>query len=345
MPHLRTTALTLAALSASALFLACAASPRPADSSASSEDALTNDVVKANPLPAGFDKKPAEEKRAELMRRIVASRYAIDRVGDVAPLRDLDLARFGLSLLDTWFTGGNIDSKRLIKQTMDHVGDDMPIEHDAKLIHAIGSVAEVELVSVPSKYTGLYKGARGLARFSLAIKPGSFTPGMGLKLFVDGKPSANVLAMQTVAGQGDDTNFFAHEFSNIIPLAPSGPLQLLEGLFKLAVEKTNMLSVAPLARVEGGGTSVAAPVAPCQLYFTPTAATHALISSRSANDFRVDLARAAQGTSLYDVSGTDTCGETRPEARIRIGVLQTTSEMIPSEYGDAALFFKHEEFR
>jgi hypothetical protein len=345
MSYIRSSAFVLATLTASATLAACASEtdqPEPAQASGA---ALTNDVVKANPLPAGFDKQSAAAKQAELMRRVSKSGYALDKVASAAPLRDIDLAKFGLSVLDTFLLGGNIDTKRIIKQTMDHVSDDMPIEHDNKLIHARGSVAAVELVAVPSKYTGLYAGAKGLIRLSLAIKPGSFTPGMGLKLFVDGKASANVLAMQTVAGQGDDTNFFAHEFSNIIPIAPGGPLQLLERIFKLAAEKTNMLSVMPLARVSVDGTLVAAPVGPCQLYFTPTASTKAMISSRSSNDFRVDLAKAKSGTTLYEVSGSDKCGDASPGARIAIGTLRTTSEMIPSEYGDTALFFKHEEFR
>ena len=326
---------------------ACATEATNVEDVEADERALSNDVVRTNPLPPGFDSRTAQAKQAELMRRIETSRYALARLDRDAPIRDLDLVRFGGALLDRALTGGNIHTKRLIRQTFDQVSDDMPIEHDTKFVHGVGSVASVELVPASSKYTGLFQGAKGLARFSLAIKPGSFTPGVGIKLFVDGKPSANVLAMQAVTGQGADTNFFANEFSNIIPIAPNGPLQLLEGIFKLATEKTNMLSVAPLGRVTLAGKAVdpSTAAAPCQIFLTPTPAVRTLISASSTNDFRVDLARVRPQTEIYEISGTDRCGDDRPEARLKIGTLRTTSEMIPSKYGDVALFFKHEEFR
>ena len=67
--------------------------------------------------------------------------------------------------------------------------DFMP-EGRVKLIHAFGSVAKVEFLPIYSdenKYTGLFKGAHGLMRISLAGDPGedNFTPGLALKLFIN----------------------------------------------------------------------------------------------------------------------------------------------------------------
>lgn len=83
-----------------------------------------------------------------------------------------------------------------------------------KLIHSVGSVAQVKFVPTDNKegYTGLFNGAdHGLIRLSIAAKPKynkptpegaevNFIPGFGLKLFKDGLPSSNVVAMYAVDG-------------------------------------------------------------------------------------------------------------------------------------------------
>ncbi len=64
-----------------------------------------------------------------------------------------------------------------------------------------------------------------LVRFSIANPVGinlninqkslslEFIPGLGMKFLVDGRKSVDLLAMESLAGQGDDQNFFKYEFS------------------------------------------------------------------------------------------------------------------------------------
>jgi hypothetical protein len=84
------------------------------------------------------------------------------------------------------------------------------------LIHAHGSLAPVRFDVVANNLglTGLFSsGAQyGLMRLSLAGDPASgVSPGFGLKLFVDGQISANLIGMFSLDGQGADYNYFRHQ--------------------------------------------------------------------------------------------------------------------------------------
>ena len=83
------------------------------------------------------------------------------------------------------------------------------------MIHSVGTVAKVKLESSGvHSYTGIFKGANhGIVRLSLAKEPdteGTNTaPGMALKFLRDGKDSANLVAMYSVAGQVSEFNRFS----------------------------------------------------------------------------------------------------------------------------------------
>lgn len=62
---------------------------------------------------------------------------------------------------------------------------------------SIPVVIPVGLESVPTGYT-------------LGLE---FIPGLGMKFLVDGQKSVDLVAMESLAGQGDDQNFFKYEFS------------------------------------------------------------------------------------------------------------------------------------
>lgn len=212
-----------------------------------------------------------------------------------------------------------------------------------KMIHSFGSVAPVEFIGDPtSRFTGLFRENKvpGLARISLAAPPlvAGNIPGMGLKLFVDGKPSANIIVMNSVNGQGANTNPFAKSFSNIIP-SPEGVLLTLGALrFMGAVKDPTELSLKQVAQFEKSGAEVASPVTPYQVVFVPTKIAAISVAEHSKKDFRQDLAMIQAGTPLYDVYAKASPGSPLE----KVGSLKTTGPFVASEFGDAHLFFQHE---
>lgn len=99
-----------------------------------------------------------------------------------------------------------------MKPTIDYVSDELP-QGRRKYIHSVGSVFSAAFTPVSNTpYTGFFEGADSLLiRISLAASPNysnpsakaaynNFTPGHGLKYLIDGKPSANLVAMHSVNG-------------------------------------------------------------------------------------------------------------------------------------------------
>lgn len=118
---------------------------------------------------------------------------------------------------------------------------------ETKMVHALGSLAEGRMILYPkikklgqndrilgeiaNPWTGLFQsvgnedGVRLLLRFSVANPVGThiwlkeeplpleFIPGLGIKFFIDGHRSLDLVAMESLAGQGSDHNFFKYEFS------------------------------------------------------------------------------------------------------------------------------------
>jgi len=256
-------------------------------------------------------------------------------------------------------------SSSFLQVTFTHSSDEMPVARP-KLIHTYGSVAPVELIidAPSSPYTGLFKtGGVGLARLSLAKQSGSFTPGMGLKLFVDYKPSINFQVMYSLDGQGEDRNFFVNKFSNIIDPPSSFILKQLGNAFDWAInalsdnpsekpESAIVLPVYEAAGINSDGTAVASDsiVEPYEVVFTPTSEvkkSYASFLSRTQNavsydkDFRVGLGEIPAGTVLYTVSVKAKRGAQEEV----IGRLKTSGKFIASEYGDSKLFFQHQKHR
>jgi hypothetical protein len=325
---------------------ACAVSG--AQEEAANESNLTNETVNSLRLPGDYEGRTAAAKQAELMKRMNASQVNLQ----TSPVKDFDFGQITRLLLDA--NGLRLWAGRVLRETMDggkgQSADEMPLDHDNKMIHRSGSVAAVELVpAANSPYTGLYQGSVGVVRFSAATVPTdfSFVPGFGLKLLVNGAPSANLVAMYSLEGQGGDWNFFSHEHSNFIPNPPATniALGLLAGAFKLAAKVTTVVSVAPLGRINSDGSRVAAPVSPCQLVFSPNSAVKSLTAASSREDFRASLSRIPAGTPVYDVYGVDACNNAPGAPRTLVGTLKITSKFVASSYGDNGLFFRHEEFK
>ena len=242
------------------------------------------------------------------------------------------------SLVKGLYSLVNLRLKMRLQQSFTHAADEIP-KGNIKFIHPSGSVAKIKFVATKdSPYVGIYRGGIGLARLSLALDPklaGSYTPGMALKFFIDGYPSVNIQVMNSLNGQGENHNFFAKTFSNIIPEPEGITLNFLKLAFQLAVKNPLHLSVDHLSYRRTDGSQEKETLSPYQLFFIPIQTN--IIAENSTLDFRKSLADIPIGTHLYRVESS------QGRAVIHIGDLYTTSEFIASEYGDCQLFFQHKE--
>jgi hypothetical protein len=220
-----------------------------------------------------------------------------------------------------------------------------------KVIHALGAVARVELeTDRDSPFTGLLApppdgGAHGLIRLSLVARVvgrAAFTPGFGLKLFIDGKPSADLLGMNHVVGQGRDFDLFSNTMTTDLSeehgeLRP--PQRVMGMLFRRVSHQPRRLVVTHLARQFRDGAAVADPVGPRRLVFQPTAHAKRVFAGQAGVDFRRVLAEVPTGTALYDVEGLGSLDE-GPIPDGPVGVIRTVSPFVSSDGGDR-LFFRH----
>ncbi len=262
------------------------------------------------------------EKRALIWNKIEGTKY-----NTLAEWGGFDLFSFAFMNMST---------------TMDHISDEMP-NGRRKLIHTNGSVAQVRFEANPGQpFTGIYKGNNcGLVRISAAVNPDqfAFTPGMGLKFLVDGKPSENIIAMYSLDGQGDNRQPFANTFSNVIDDPSSFALKALKTIFERASKHATHIAAEHLSEIDSLGGIVAAPVAPEKLSFVPTAEAQAPVDKDG--EFRNTLTQLNPGVTLYNVYAKDSAGK---DAGL-IGKLILESKFVSSIYGDENLFFRHRRFK
>ena len=223
-----------------------------------------------------------------------------------------------------------------------------------KRIHAFGAEARLRLVVDPSaseRYSGFFQsGAEcAIGRFSLASKPTARTsiPALAIKFFVDGShPSLNIHLMNSVDGQ-EGHDFFANDFSNILPPARSFVTRMLDRAFRAVAEDfgakdTNpgRLTLEHLSARRPDGMTITNPVTPFRLVLRPTAAARALMPDATADDdFRTRLADLSPGSPIYDVYALD--GGESADDRQPLGQLILTSPVVASSYGDKSLYFQH----
>lgn len=240
-----------------------------------------------------------------------------------------------------------------VNVTMVASADVFPQAKRTKFIHSVGAVAPFRWVSSGShNYTGLFRGAEyGVIRLSSATAPsqsGGMSPGAGIKLFRDGVPSANFMAMPRLTAQScaESTDFFANNFSNHVPSpGPEGgfALELLAKKFWQGSSCPLMVGISHLAggdlpgikaepAAEGGG----AVSFPYQLQFV---GRHNV--TVPCGDYKTGLANLQSqlkgGDTLFDVFASSA-----PRAAFsKIGRLDLTDAFVTSKFGDEKLFFKH----
>ena len=236
--------------------------------------------------------------------------------------------------------------REVLARTLDRT-DDLMEPDRPKIIHAQGSVALIRLeTESDSPFTGVLApspigGARGIMRISLAVPAvgrASFTPGFGLKLPVDGRPSLDILAMNHTVGQGRDVNIFANTFTHDLchehkELRP--PQKLLQFFFRRVSREPRRLVIDDFATTTRSGDTVAAPVRPERLVFRPGRGVRRQFRGRRVEDFRESLARVDAGSTLYEVESVD--GDQPPRV---IGRIVLESAFVVSAGGDR-LFFRH----
>lgn len=295
--------------------------------------------VAANPPPAPLAVTATACEKADAMwnDRILASRYA-----QLPPLAGVGFADFLA-----------VTNRAYSLKAFTNEGDELEPGR-RKRIHAFGAEARLRYEPVPApenRYSGVFRSgaACAIGRFSLANKPtaGTSIPALAIKFFVDGnQPSLNVHLMNSVDGQ-DGHDFFATEFSNILPPARTFATQMLDRAFRGVAEdlgardpNPGRLTLDHLAAMQPNGEAVRDPVAPYRIILRPTATARALMPDAGADDdFRVRLAALPSGAAIYDVLALD-ADEAVAEARL-IGRLRLASPVVSSCYGDETLYFQH----
>jgi hypothetical protein len=286
-------------------------------------------------LPAEFQSWSARQKQDFLWNeRILKS-----QLSQLPPLQRINVVGLFLTVL---------------RAKMDRQSDEAP-QHWKKAIHAHGSVAKIKFIpAVNTPFTGLFKGADwGLIRLSVTGNPSDrgFAPGLALKFLVDGHHSENFSALVSLTGQGQNYNFFAHEFSNIVPVVRQLGPKLINLIFMRVSRYPTKLSLADLARITQTGEVESQPGAPTQIFLVPNPALQ--FPATPPHDFRTDLATITPGTQLFSVYAVDPkvlgdeaigTPQYRQSAQC-IGYLETTSGFVVSTYGDSQLFFRHQRFK
>jgi hypothetical protein len=213
-----------------------------------------------------------------------------------------------------------------------------------KLIHTVGTVAQVKLTSNGQHpFTGIFEGAdHGFVRLSAAAEPDIkvklLTPGMGLKFLRDGMDSASLVAMYSVDGQ-PSWNFFLNDFSNHIQAPASTALKLVGNKFATTSPYIQEVGLSDWSQHGQTGAAVASPVFPFSLRFHPTGQFE-FPDNYSGVDFTAQLMTIPSGSTLYQVYGMDAPKEMGGKEWL-IGTLDTTSIMTTTTWGDKNLFFRH----
>jgi hypothetical protein len=281
-----------------------------------------------------FQQQTASAKQAQLWQEVLKSKY------DLLPSTHSQGVTGGEGL-DPLKNLCKLFDKGYMKETFDKASDVRPPHH--KLFHPFGSVATVSFEPEgerPDLLTGMFSSPSvGIARLSLAASdsPDQYSPGIALKLLVDGKPSVNIMAIPSLSGQ-ESRDFFERTPTTRFP-APKGFVpEAVSGLIasEAGVKAANELGVQHFAEVTPQGDEVLYPLTPYLLEFRPKG-VH--FEKGSQQDFRQDLATIPVGTVIYEVWGK--VNNTPDGEPFKIGNIKTSSPFVASRFGDQELNFQH----
>lgn len=295
---------------------------------------ITLSIAACAPDYSKYQAMTACDKEADIWEKITTSQYETlpEWTGsEIGPL----LMRVMLDPLNIF---GIVREYVRVTVSLDR---DVSEPNRKRSIHTFGSVAKIKFVAAANQpFTGLYKGVEcGVARLSVAAMPSDngMTPGLGMKFLIDGKPSANFVAMNSLEEQ-QGFNFFEKDFSSQIEVpADNAFLNFGLSIFELVTKDGTLVDVAFMAELETNGDviSTANADAPWILKLEPNPAFN---FSQEKHEYRDDLNALPANTLLYKVYG-----KRRNENNyIFIGDVITKSTFVSSKYGDEDLFFRHD---
>ncbi len=292
------------------------------------------DLPEAPELPSGFQRWAGLAKQQWIREHVIeATEYT-------------PVERPDLEMAAPWTMASIAASTSALVRTLERTSDTMEPGRP-KIIHTHGVVAMIEFaMNDESPFTGVLgpnQRTHGLVRMSLAVPPkgkGSITPGMGLKLFIDGAASLDLLAMNHTVGQGRDFNLFSNTFTHDLrneheELRP--PQKLMSFFFKRVTTQPRRLTIDHLAAVEPDGTEVDRPVVPERLVFRPHRDVRRVFHDKQGHDFRDPLLGVDTSTCLWTIEAVGAAADGGP---LTIGTITTTSRFRASSGGDR-LFFRH----
>jgi hypothetical protein len=223
-----------------------------------------------------------------------------------------------------------------LRTTIDRSSDVLPFGR-IKFIHPIGSCAKIRWVSRSNEYSGLFEtGTVGIIRMGWAVAPElmGYIPGASIKLLAKGEPSKNILAIYSLDGQGDDSNYFSNPLSNKIPEPKNLLIQSLLFVFKLASRDPLYLPLDHVASVKRNGRVVDEIHEPAQIFLTSPLKSS--FAQNGSKDLRLQFAELKSGTLLFNVSAKSFSGD-----RSKVGQIFLESEFVDSAFCDQKLFFQH----
>jgi len=296
-------------------------------------------------LPANYESLSGCDKQELLWKKIKNTKYSQNpELKNLGPKQLFKMSR-----------------QELTKKTIE-LTDEAP-EGWIKYLHAHGSMAKVKII-VPenfekSSYTGIFQGAEcALIRLSVTYSPHkkgkAFAPGLALKVLRDDIPSANISALYTLNGQGENYNFFENALSNIVPMGSMFEfgLKLVHFIFSKVAAYPEQLKTLDMATFNSKGNKENTIKAPKQIFFVPHPGNN---FTTKEHDFRNNLQLIKKGTILYDVHAYEPeennfnyddytlemipnfLKKSKPIARII-----SDSDFISSSYGDDRILFRHE---
>ena len=261
-------------------------------------------------------------------------------------------------------------TKRLWR-SFENNSDVTPEDH-IRLTHRHGVLVQARLVIEPefkNTYTGLLKGSDCvLGRFSSAVSPGTtwnrFTPGFAAKFFVDGKyNSQNLIVQHSVAGQGNNLNYYQYPLSNKLKLIENQPagiaafsrfLNTVQDYLKddanLEMVDPRELTVEHLASVKLNGKNVNNPKYPRFIFLV---APEGRAFPSEQHDYRQDFlalnanipadkeGHVQKGIPLFDVYVADKFTDNPKAEAQRIGYFESKSQFVASDTADLRLAFRH----
>jgi len=228
-----------------------------------------------------------------------------------------------------------------MKPTMEFVGDELP-KGRSKLIHQTAVVAPVEWIPAADvKYTGLFKGGKGLIRWGTAKEPNKndagATYGFGFKLLRDGVPSGSYVAMYSL-NDWDTWNPFYYPYSNIVPDPEGFTLATLKNKFEEGSPKKWALGVglSDFAAYDSAGKKAAKPIFPFRIAMVPNRDLRQKTPKTYVADSNTVIKKSVPaGTMLFDVFAYDAPGS----PAVYIGSVKTLDAFTTTAYEQ--LFFRH----